>query len=302
MSADRLIRLLSTAFSKDEDSNNYKIIAIIASGFDELENVLEDVRKVHFVETASGRSLDNIAKLFNVTRQQGETDEDLRVRLFVELRKYLSCGTKSDILQAVQFYAVLSDEDYDKNLYLIEPEPAHFIVVVPVLNTYDKDLRGKLYYSAFRAWFKEKLQYIVNQVKAGGVKGDIFIFLPNAACQISNDVTIQYGMATTWQGMTCGRLNQVSIENVAYAMVAKSVFGHSQNVDRCTGNSTTWTGESSKLTQSNVIISRGSSMLATSLSKPTNEVAFSNGKSTTWIGKSNSRCSTPAATSIATVS
>lgn len=52
-----MIKLLSTAFRKDPDSNNYKIIAIIASGFDELERVLEDVRKAHFVETAQGNHL-----------------------------------------------------------------------------------------------------------------------------------------------------------------------------------------------------------------------------------------------------
>jgi hypothetical protein len=140
--------------------------------------MLEDVRNAHFVETTSGRSLDYIAKLFNVTRRANESDEDLRARLFVELRKYLSCGTKNDILQAVQFYAVLNDADYDKNLYLLEPEPAHFVVAVPVLNTYDEELRCKLYSEEFRAWFKEKLQYIVDQMKAGGVKGDVIILYP----------------------------------------------------------------------------------------------------------------------------
>jgi len=187
MSADRLIKLLSTAFRKDPGSNNYKIIAIIATGFDELEKVLEDIKNAHFVETAQGKSLDYIAKLFNVTRQQGESDEDLRARLFVEFKKYLSCGTKDDILQVVKFYAKLRDEDYRNipfmpdNLFILEPEPAHFVVVIPVLNTYDEELRCKLYSEEFRAWFKEKLQYIVDQVKVGGVKGDVIIFYPKSS-------------------------------------------------------------------------------------------------------------------------
>lgn len=187
MSADRLIKLLSTAFRKDPDSNNYKIIAIIATGFDELEKVLEDIRNAHFVETAQGKSLDYIAKLFNVTRQQGESDEDLRARLFVEFKKYLSCGTKDDILQVIKFYAKLRDEDYRNipfipdNLFILEPEPANFVVVVPVLNTYDEELRCKLYSEEFRAWFKEKLRYIVNQVKVGGVKGDVIILYPKSS-------------------------------------------------------------------------------------------------------------------------
>jgi len=186
-SVKKMLKLLSTAFRKDPDSNNYKIIAIIASGFDELKKVLEDVRKAHFVETASGKSLDYIAKLFNVTRQQGESDEDLRARLFVEFKKYLSCGTKDDILQVVKFYAKLRDDDYRNipfipdNLFILEPEPAHFVVVVPILNTYDEELRCKLYSEEFRAWFKEKLQYIVDQVKAGGVKGDVLILYPKSS-------------------------------------------------------------------------------------------------------------------------
>jgi len=187
MSADRLIKLLSTAFRKDPDSNNYKIIAITATGFDELEKVLEDIKNAHFVETAQGKSLDYIAKLFNVTRQQGESDEDLRARLFVEFKKYLSCGTKDDILQVIKFYTKLRNEDYRNipfipdNLFILEPEPAHFVVVVPVLNTYDEELRCKLYSEEFRAWFKEKLQYLVDQVKAGGIRGGIVILYPKSS-------------------------------------------------------------------------------------------------------------------------
>jgi|Deesub1362B_J571_1020462.scaffolds.fasta_scaffold00598_20 hypothetical protein len=109
--AKEMLSRLSTAFRKDEDSNNYKVLSIIAEEFDEIEQVIEQLRNSRFVEIATGRSLDYIAKLFNLTRKSEETDEELRGRLQVELQKYLSCGTLNDILNVIKYFTGLEDKD-----------------------------------------------------------------------------------------------------------------------------------------------------------------------------------------------
>ncbi len=109
--AKEMVSLLSTAFRKDPDSNNYKLLSIIAEKFEEIEQVIEQVRDSRFVEIASGRSLDYIAKLFNLTRKAGESDEEFRGRLQVELQRYLSSGTLNDVLSVIKYFTGLEDKD-----------------------------------------------------------------------------------------------------------------------------------------------------------------------------------------------
>lgn len=109
--AKEMLSRLSTAFRKDEDSNNYKVLSVIAEEFDEIEQVIEQLRNSRFVEIATGKSLDYIAKLFNLTRKSEETDEEIRGRLQVELQKYMNYGTLNDILNVIKYFTGLEDKD-----------------------------------------------------------------------------------------------------------------------------------------------------------------------------------------------
>lgn len=115
-----MLSRLSTAFRKDEDSNNYRLFAVIADEFDEIEQVIEQIRDSRFVEVATGKSLDYIAKLFNITRIANESDDELRGRLQVELQKYLSSGTINDILNVIKYFTLLEN----KNIKIIEAPDA----------------------------------------------------------------------------------------------------------------------------------------------------------------------------------
>ncbi|WP_290597027.1 MULTISPECIES: hypothetical protein [unclassified Archaeoglobus] len=110
-SAKEMLSRISSAYRKDEDSNNYKILSTIAEELSEIEQVIEEIKVARFVEVARGRSLDYIAKLFNLTRKSGESDDELRGRLQVELQKYLSCGTLKDILDVVVYFTGLDSKD-----------------------------------------------------------------------------------------------------------------------------------------------------------------------------------------------
>ncbi len=101
MSADRLIKLLSTAFRRDPDSNNYKLLKIIIEGFDELEQVLEYVKNTHFVDFAQGKSLDYIASLFNIRRKQNETDERFRARIKLVFSSLKNCTTINELKEII---------------------------------------------------------------------------------------------------------------------------------------------------------------------------------------------------------
>ncbi|RLI82725.1 hypothetical protein DRP04_03310 [Archaeoglobales archaeon] len=243
MSADRLIKLLSTAFRKDPDSNNYRLISIIADRFDELENVLEDVRKSHFVETAQGISLDYIAKLFNMHRKE-ESDDDFRTRIQAKIRTCLSCGTKSDIFFAVTYFNAISEQEVPVNVFILEPEPAHFIVVVPVLNTYDLELKEKLYSKPFRAWFKNALQFIVNKVKAAGVLGEVIILAPESIVDVMPGIFKSYGLPTTWQGLSIENPTNNSAKASGLALSAESDANLNTQQESCVNSATTWQGTS----------------------------------------------------------
>lgn len=97
MAVEELVKLLSTAFRKDEDSNNYKLLKIIDSEFTNIEQAISDVKNSHFVDYASGKSLDYIASLFNVRRKQNETDDHFRARIKLAFSKITNMATIPDI-------------------------------------------------------------------------------------------------------------------------------------------------------------------------------------------------------------
>lgn len=101
MAVDELIKLLSTAFRKDKDSNNYKLLSVVDSEFSNIEQTINDIKNAHFVDYASGKSLDYIASLFNVRRKLNETDEHFRARIKFAFAKITNMATLNDIKEII---------------------------------------------------------------------------------------------------------------------------------------------------------------------------------------------------------
>jgi len=101
MAVDEIIKLLSTAFRKDADSNNYKLLSIINSEFQNIEQIINDIKNAHFVDLAEGKSLEYIASLFNVRRQQNETDDHFRARIKLAFSKISNMASINDVKEIV---------------------------------------------------------------------------------------------------------------------------------------------------------------------------------------------------------
>jgi len=156
-----LVKLLSTAFRKDGDSNNYKLMKVSAEGFDELERLLENVRIMHSAEFAHGKSLDYIASLFNVNRFQNETDEHFRARIKLTFSKISDTATINDLKEIIAA-ALQTTTDRIKIRDRYELEPAHFEVWVWLQDLINAGLT------------LEELKVLLKAIKPAGVRLSAF--------------------------------------------------------------------------------------------------------------------------------
>ena len=101
MAVDELIKLLSTAYNKSPNSNNYKLLKVLDSEYSNIEQTISDVKYSHFVDYATGKSLDQIASLFNVRRKQNETDEHFRARIKLMASILKGTGTIDDLREII---------------------------------------------------------------------------------------------------------------------------------------------------------------------------------------------------------
>lgn len=134
MKIDELVPVLSTAFRKEQDTNNYKLLGTVLreleivgygdNGYGQppwgggLEDVLRLVKEAHWIDYATDTSLEHIAQLFNITRDAGETNEHFRMRIKLQYQKYVSHATIDEIRRicAMILYTttsrVLIEDDY----------------------------------------------------------------------------------------------------------------------------------------------------------------------------------------------
>lgn len=124
-----VINRLSTAYNKAETSNNYKLLRIFAEELDEIEQTLGDVKNSHFVDTATGISLDRIGSLVNEMRG-GDDDEAYRARIKTKYSQMIADGTKAAIKFALSETLGL---DPSKIEFIEEfpANPAHFKLQLP---------------------------------------------------------------------------------------------------------------------------------------------------------------------------
>jgi|Deesub1362A_J573_1020465.scaffolds.fasta_scaffold00761_31 predicted nucleotidyltransferase component of viral defense system len=129
MAVEDLVSKLSTAFNKMSDSNNYKLLSVIDSEFQNIEQTIGDIENAHFVDFATGKNLDYIGQLFNVSRRQNETDEHYRARIKITFSKLTDIATIKDVKEVVA--ATLNTETSRievRDLY--DLEPAYFDIWV----------------------------------------------------------------------------------------------------------------------------------------------------------------------------
>ncbi len=160
---DDMISKLSTAFNRSPNSNNYKLLSIIASEYQELSSMLEGVRDAHFIDTATGKNLENIGQLFNCKRLQNETDDSYRARIKVQFRKYASSSTVKEIKEIIA--AILNTQTSRIRLReLYSYEPAYFDLWVFKQDIESVGLSG------------DEFNVILNEIKPIGVKLDGKLF------------------------------------------------------------------------------------------------------------------------------
>lgn len=89
-------------------SNTRKLVQALLSQVDRIDDDIQDIRDSRHIDTASGEDLDNIGKLVQIPRKEGESDDKYRARLKVAFRVG-SIGTTFD--EFAEFSASLLETD-----------------------------------------------------------------------------------------------------------------------------------------------------------------------------------------------
>lgn len=116
---ERLGETITSPYPEGEDASEWdSLLTAIASQFNEVEDVFDNVDSAKYVDEATDEQLDKLATLFQVERQSGEDDSTFRTRIKARLRAQLSSGTNDDIRSAA---SALLNADPD-TVSIVEPE------------------------------------------------------------------------------------------------------------------------------------------------------------------------------------
>lgn len=124
----RLADSLKTPYPADGEVWS-ALLSAFAREFEELEAARADVLDAKFVTSATDEQLDKLASIFDLTREQGESDPIYRARLQVALRAQLTSATVDEIraviatLLDIEETAVEIEEPYDR-------EPMHINIAL----------------------------------------------------------------------------------------------------------------------------------------------------------------------------
>jgi len=104
---------LSSAFSKDPDSNLARFVEVIGAELDELAAAADQVRAAHQLDTATGAQLDQVLALTGIERLAGESDDDYRARASILRRLQSSNGTKADLEAIICYLTGYSTDEFE---------------------------------------------------------------------------------------------------------------------------------------------------------------------------------------------
>lgn len=131
---DKIINMLTDAYEKGIESNNYKLFNCISPELDLIAEQLNEMGLSFDIDYAKGKTLDLIAS--NVNQVRGSVnDVVLRVLIKVKIAADMSEGTINTLLSIVGF--VLSDTEHRSRIIELyndidNPEPAAFQIDLPI--------------------------------------------------------------------------------------------------------------------------------------------------------------------------
>lgn len=109
-----LAKRLTTPYRSDPDSNNYKLLSIVAEQKDDINDVGVNVGKAANVEQATGISLDRLGELIACFRHTDEQDNLYRNRLRDYLHSLIGGGTHEQLEHTIEAAIPgITDADYD---------------------------------------------------------------------------------------------------------------------------------------------------------------------------------------------
>lgn len=115
----RILSCLSSALLPG--GKNAQVTQTLATEIVAARAAAEEIAAARNVAQASSRSLDHVARLFNVVRRPGESDECLRSRVTTQIRRYYSCGTLADVRDVIEHITGLSGNQ----IRIVEPPEAY---------------------------------------------------------------------------------------------------------------------------------------------------------------------------------
>ena len=92
-----LARLLHYYGKENTGKNTHRLLSTCVDLVQEIGKAAEDVRKDWSISAATGDRLDTLAERYGVYREAGESDEDLRERLYTEVLICTSAGTVDEL-------------------------------------------------------------------------------------------------------------------------------------------------------------------------------------------------------------
>jgi len=123
MSSDKpIIRSLHPVYQ--EGSNINVIVNSLMEQFRELEEQISNLKKEIQISTATGKYLDDIGKLFNLTRENGESDNEFRARIKAFWPGFSGSGTLSDLKATISRMTGISEDSID----LVELGPLKILI------------------------------------------------------------------------------------------------------------------------------------------------------------------------------
>jgi hypothetical protein len=124
-----MLKRLTDAYNKDPDSNTGKLLKIIGTEIDQLEQTTQDIKAAHQIDNATGYSLDRIGN--NVQQLRGQiTDEIYRVLIKSKTQRNLSDGSVETLIKIFSFLLNIPANEVEI-IELWNNEPASFQLNVP---------------------------------------------------------------------------------------------------------------------------------------------------------------------------
>ena len=190
MSEERTYRMMARLpswWKKTRYSTTYQLFKAFSESFDENDVQVQNLHDEIFVNTATGERLDDLARIFKMTRQEGETDASFRARIKAYWPGFSGGGTIPAIISTISKMTGVPETDI--TLTEATPPAMKFRVGV-LLDDPGEDL------------LIPTIKNVVESIKAAGVY-PFYTWILNGALlgedlTISDSVIVDYISSKPW--------------------------------------------------------------------------------------------------------